>query len=91
MRFRVPIRGVHIGPTCVDGSSYEPGTVAHAHTTGHPPVGYICAVSMTELRECFIHEAAHLAADAGHDDHWRKSVHQLGGRVPAAYQKRPRG
>ena len=45
---------------------------------------------MPELRECFIHEAAHLAADAGHDDAWRKSVRRLGGRVPAAYKKRKR-
>ena len=98
MRFKVPFRGVHIGPTCIDGSefgtttrngqTYEIG--AHAHCSGDRPVGYICARSLSAFRELVIHEIAHLAADSGHDDRWRKTMRRLGGRVPAAYQKRPR-
>lgn len=90
MRFKVPLRGVHIGKTCVDGSEFEPNADAHAHTTGVPPVGWICAKTLSAFRELLVHEIAHLAADTGHDDQWRRSVHQLGGRVPAAYKKQPR-
>ena len=95
MQFKVPFRGVHIGPTCVDGSAYEMTrngrqADAHAHTTGCKPTGYICAKSLSALRELLVHEIAHLASDSGHDDRWRTTVKRLGGRVPAAYQKRPR-
>ena len=90
MRFKVPVRGVHIGPTCVDGSEYELDTAAHAHTTGCTAPGWICARSLTDLKEFLVHELAHLASDSGHSDSWRQSVRQLGGRVPAAYKKRSR-
>ena len=91
VRFKVPLKGVHIGPKCIDGSEFEADEDAHAHTKGCPPVGYICARSLSGLKALLIHELAHLAADAGHDDRWRRSVHRLGGRVPAAYKKRRRG
>ena len=98
MRFRVAFKGVHIGPTCVTGEAYgttwvngiEYDVAAHAHTTGCPPVGWVCAKTKKDLAVEILHELAHLAADTGHDDRWRKSVHRLGGRVPAAYKKRPR-
>lgn len=95
MRFKVPFKGVHIGPTCIDGSPFtqtERGDpeMAHAHTTGCPPVGFICAKTLSAFRELLVHEIAHLAADSGHTDSWRRSVRRLGGRVPAAYKKRPR-
>ena len=90
MRFKIPLTGVHIGPRCIDGSDYEPDADAHAHTKGCAPVGYICAKTLSSFKELMVHELAHLAADAGHDDRWRKSVHRLGGRVPAAYKKRQR-
>lgn len=91
MRFKVPLRGVHIGKTCVDGSDYAPNSDAHAHLSTCPNKGWICAKSLAAFRELLVHEIAHLAADTGHDDTWRRSVHKLGGRVPAAYKKRPRG
>lgn len=90
MRFKVPLRGVHIGSACIDGSEYGEGIEAHTHHKGSPPIGYICARSMRAFKEHLIHELAHLAADAGHDDKWRRSVRELGGRVPAAYKKRSR-
>jgi len=92
VRFKTPVRGIHIGG-CVDGSTLPDTVGAHAHITGSKParyVGYICAQSKRELAEFLLHELAHLAANTGHDDDWRRSVHRLGGRVPAAYKKRPR-
>ena len=89
MRFKVPFKGAHIGPTCVDGSPFLDED-AHAHTTGCNKTGWICARSLTAFRELLVHELAHLASDTGHDDQWRKSVRKLGGRVPAAYRKKPR-
>ena len=92
MRFKTPVKGVHIGSTCVDGSDWQPDEVAHAHTseTGPKHVGFICARTLSDLRTLLVHEIAHLASDSGHDDKWRRSVHRLGGRVPAAYKKRHR-
>lgn len=90
MRFKVPFRGVHVGTTCVDGSPFKSDEDAHAHTTGCNQTGWICARSLTAFRELLIHEIAHLASDQGHTDSWRKSVRKLGGRVPAAYRKKPR-
>lgn len=88
MRFKKPVRGVCIG-SCIDGSPIPPGIAAHAHTSGGY-VGFICASTRKDLVEHLVHEIAHLAADAGHDDRWRRSVRKLGGRVPAAYRKKPR-
>lgn len=90
MRLKQPVRGIHIGSTCVDGSAFGEDVAAHAHTSGHKPVGYICARSKRDLAAFLIHEIAHLAADSGHDERWRKSVKRLGGRVPAAYRRKPR-
>jgi hypothetical protein len=90
VRFKLPVRGVHIGPKCVDGSEYGPDIAAHAHPRGCPPVGWICARTLRDFREHIVHELAHLAADAGHDERWRLTVRRLGGRVPAAYKKRRR-
>ena len=100
MRFKVPFVGVHIGPTCIDGEPFtitERGAVesSHAHIktkagNRDPYVGYICARDLDSLRKLLVHELAHLAANTGHDDRWRSKVHRLGGRVPAAYRKRPR-
>ena len=90
MRFKQPVRGVHVGPTCIDGSPFAEGEVAHAHTTGCRPVGYICARSRRDLVSLLIHEIAHLASDSGHDDRWRRKVRKLGGHIPAAYRKKPR-
>lgn len=91
MRLKQPVRGFHIGPTCVDGSPFLVDEDAHAHISGSGgPRGYICARSRKLLVELLIHEIAHLAADTGHDDRWRKSVRRLGGRVPAAYKKKRR-
>ena len=88
MRFKKPVRGVCIG-CCVDGSKIPADIAAHAHTAG-AYVGFICAPTRKDLVEHLIHEMAHLASDSGHDDSWRKSVRKLGGRVPAAYRKKPR-
>ncbi len=96
MRLKQPVRGIHIGSTCVDGSPWGEGEMAHAHASrgrqdsAKWTTGYICARSKKDLATHLIHEIAHLAADSGHDDRWRKSVRKLGGRVPAAYRKRPR-
>jgi len=98
VRFKLPIRGVHIGKTCVDGTPFDPGELAHAHInhrdrkpdSGRATLGWICARSLTALREYLVHEIAHLASDSGHDERWRKSVKRLGGRVPAAYKRKPR-
>jgi len=100
IKFKLPLRGVHIGPTCIDGEPFtvtERGDVesAHSHTTPRPGErdryrGFICARDLDSLKKLFVHELAHLVADAGHDDRWRQSVRKLGGRVPAAYRKRPR-
>ena len=90
MRFKTPVRGVHIGKTCVDGSEFAAEVCVHAHTSTSGCVGYICAKSRKDLAEHILHELAHLASDSGHDDRWRRSVRKLGGRVPAAYRKRPR-
>jgi hypothetical protein len=98
MRFKTPLKGIHVGPTCIDGSPFGTTTVngclydvaAHAHTTGCKPIGYICARSKKELTRFLVHELAHLAVDSGHSDSWRKSVRRMGGHVPAAYKKRPR-
>jgi hypothetical protein len=93
VRFKTPLRGIHIGPTCVDGSDYEPDAAAHAHITGSGlkrDLGMVCAKTLTDLRDLLVHELAHLAADTGHNDHWRSSVRRLGGRVPAAYKRKPR-
>jgi len=98
MRFKVPVRGIHIGSTCVDGTPFDVGEEAHAHVNHKPgkadssnaTLGYICARSLSALSRHLVHEIAHLAADSGHDDRWRRSVRQLGGRVPAAYRKRSR-
>ena len=99
MRFKQPVRGIHIGRTCVDGTPFRPDEAAHAHANPAPgakhdsakwTLGYICARSKRDLSDFLLHEIAHLAADAGHDDRWRKSLRRLGGRVPAAYRKKPR-
>lgn len=100
MRFKVPFIGVHIGPTCIDGEPFgltERGLPedAHAHCTPKsgcrdPHRGFICAKTPSALHELIGHEIAHLAADAGHDDRWRRSMKRLGLRVPAAYRKKPR-
>jgi hypothetical protein len=93
MRFKTPFRGVHIGPTCIDGTPYGPNDDAHAHISRaglKRDLGMICAKSVSSLRELLVHEIAHLAADTGHDDRWRRSVRRLGGRVPAAYKRKPR-
>lgn len=90
MRLKQPVRGIHIGATCVDGTEFGEDIAAHAHTSGHRPVGYVCARSKKDLAEFLVHEIAHLASDSGHDDKWRRSVKKLGGKVPAAYKKRPR-
>lgn len=90
MRLRQPVRGIHIGPTCIDGSPFGETESAHAHTTGCRPVGYICARSKKDLAELLLHEIAHLASDSGHDDRWRRSLRRLSGHVPAAYRKKPR-
>lgn len=98
-RFKVPLTGVHIGPTCVDGTEFGHAVVdgkrqevaAHAHTEGSKrDLGMICAKTLSELRELLVHEMAHLVTRTGHDDPWRRSVHRLGGKVEAAYRKRPR-
>jgi len=76
----------------VSGESFS-DEAAHAHVTGSQPrrfVGFICAKTLTDLRDLLVHEIAHLAADTGHDDRWRRSVRRLGGRVPAAYKRKPK-
>jgi hypothetical protein len=92
VRFKTPLRGIHIGPKCIDGSEYGINVDAHAHITGtgREFLGFVCAKTLTNLRELLVHEIGHLAADTGHDDQWRKSVRRLGGRVPAAYKRHPR-
>lgn len=96
MRFKVPFRGVHIGPACIDGTPLDKDEMAHAHTkTGKQEskaftTGWICARSLSALRNHLVHELGHLASDTGHDDRWRRSVRRLGGRVPAAYKRKPR-
>ena len=92
MRLKQPVRGIHIGG-CVDGSAIPEDKAAHAHLTGSSPkwaIGYICAQSIPDLEYALLHEVAHLAADSGHDDLWRRRLKRLSGRVPAAYRKRPR-
>ena len=88
MRLKQPVRGIHVGPTCIDGQPFAPEVAAHAHISGCPPVGYICARSKHDLAEFLLHEIAHLASDSGHDDRWRRQLRRLGARVPAAYKKR---
>lgn len=92
MRFKQPVRGIHIGG-CIDGNPLPPDVVAHAHLGSSYPkgyIGYICARSKSDLFEALLHELAHLAADSGHDEKWRKSLRKLGGHVPAANRKKPR-
>jgi hypothetical protein len=93
VRFKTPLKGVHIGPTCADGTPWDKREEAHAHikeSGSRGLVGYVCARSLASLKRHLVHELAHLAADAGHNDQWRKSVKRLGARVPAAYKKRRR-
>ncbi len=97
--FKIPVKGVHIGPLCIDGTTFgktealrggQPAG-AHAHTEEKDRFrGWICAISPVELQHLLTHEIAHLATNAGHDDRWRRAVRCMGGRVEAAYQKRPR-
>ena len=94
MRFKRPVRGIHIGGF-VDGGPLEPDEVAHAHLTGSQPkqyVGYICVRTKRELAGALFHELAHLASDSGHDDKWRTQMRRLGARIPAhnRRKKRPR-
>lgn len=98
MRFKTPLRGVHIGSTCVDGTPlgktklsngkrYAVG--AHTHFEGEY-AGWICAESAETFQSLLTHELAHLklGPESSHDDRWRNTVRRLGGTVSAAYQKR---
>ena len=90
VRFKQEVRGYCIG-CCITGERLPPDIEAHAHISGSEPkwaVGYICARSMKDLRGALYHELAHLIADAGHDDKWRKEMNRLGARIPARHQKR---
>ena len=93
MRFKRPVKGIHIGG-CIDGQPLDEDEIAHAHLTGSLPkqyVGYICVRSKRDLANALFHELAHLAVDSGHDDKWRKEMRRLGARIPAKNRRKPRG
>ncbi len=97
------VRGVTVGE-CVDGAEWgetaDYKEVAHAHTrsTHDRYVGHICVKSWDDLFEghqmrvsaVVLEELAHLRADAGHTEAWRREMHKLGVSVPPMHRKRKR-
>ena len=93
VRFKQAVRGYSVG-CCITGEPLAPDTEAHAHLAGSQPrwaVGYICAHSMKDLRGALYHELAHLIANDGHGDSWRREMKRLGARIPARHRRKPRG
>jgi hypothetical protein len=92
MRLKQPVRGIHIGG-CVTGEPLPADILAHAHISSTSPRwahGYICAHTKRDLLTALLEELAHLGADAGHNDSWRRKMRGLGARIPAAHRKRLR-
>lgn len=88
---RPEVAGVFVGG-CVErgvGSSFR--AQAHAHTSGDR-FGWICIRGWKRLyqRGLMLHELAHVLTRQGHTDEWRACLRELGGRVPAHNQKRPK-
>lgn len=79
-----------------DGSSFR--AKAHAHCDKDDPYfGWICVRSPKRvfMKDKFplkpsmlmIHELAHILSVSGHNDKWRKTIKELGGRVEERYTK----
>lgn len=95
------VRGVTIGE-CIDGSEWSDtrdySVIAHAHTlsTHDRYPGHICVRSWDDLFEghqmrvsaVVLEELAHLRADAGHTEAWRKEMRKLGVAVPPMHRKK---
>ena len=98
--FEGRIKGLFVGG-CVrrgDGSRFR--AKAHAHFSSDAPYGgWICVLSAKRLddRLLMLHEAAHVLADAGHVDKWRRVLLEIGGSldpvpgVSKSYHKKRRG
>lgn len=92
VRFKQPVRGFHIGG-CVTGEALPDDVAAHAHLRGSEPkwaIGYICAGTRRELVGTLLHELAHLIANDGHGEPWRREMRRLGARIPARHRLKPR-
>jgi hypothetical protein len=92
IKFKQPVRGFNVGG-CVTGGPLPEDQIAHAHLAGSSPKwaqGFICAVSHPALIHALLHELAHLIANTGHDDRWRREMRRLGVRVPAEHRKKPK-
>jgi len=80
------IKGISVG-RCIC-PLYDPKDIgktdfAHAHSPEEGYRGWICVESRAVLRNkaIMLHELAHIIANAGHNDKWRRCVIRLGGTL----------
>ena len=93
------VKSVCVG-SCVDGTDWRDRELAHAHTrsTRDRYPGCICVRSWDDLFQgrnmrvsaVVLEELAHLRADAGHTEAWRREMHKLGQPIPPMHRKRKR-
>jgi hypothetical protein len=97
------VRGVCIG-SCVDGSRFTRGTVAHAHydrpdtkTTHERYPGFICLTSLDalarhtgDITRTGLEELAHLIAKGHHGKRWVTTMREMGQPIPAMHRRKPK-
>lgn len=97
------VRGICVG-SCVDGSRFSRGTVAHAHyeredtkTTHERYPGFICVESLRALAwvngdvtRIGLEELAHLIAKGHHGKRWMTTMREMGQPIPAMHRRRGR-
>jgi hypothetical protein len=93
------VSGISIG-CCVDGTAWKDTrdyTVhAHAHLGPGRYFGRICVRSWADLfrgqtkhvSDVVLEELAHLRAQAGHTEPWRREMRKLGAPIPAHHRRR---
>lgn len=81
------LRGIAVGG-CIETTKASLD-VAHGHHRADSFYGWICIPDLRDLNPTnVIHELAHiLRRNDRHDEAWKKTVRQLGGRVERRYLK----